>query len=169
MAAESFNWDYSTPQLAPGGYANSFLVVRSEGAVLSDPLMDTITQISIPTLLGLIGNAPATEAISANSFVNFWNNAGVISVRNANANDAGKFACGFALSTVAPGGYPLVQPSGINAMSYGGPFAQVWLSDTVPGSFTTTPPSATGSIVQPVGMAIPGVGIFFTPQASILL
>ncbi len=131
--------------------------------------MDALTQLPITALLGLVSSIPATEAITANSFINIWNNAGVISVRNANANDPAHAACGFSLTTVVPGGFPLLQPAGVNAISYGGALLQVWLSDAVPGGYVTTPPSATGSIVQPLGMIVPGFGIYFTPQASILL
>jgi hypothetical protein len=47
--------------------------------------------------------------------------------------------------------------------------AMVYLSDVTAGSFTRIAPSTSGSIIQPLGIASPGVGVAFTLQTVVQL
>lgn len=119
------------------------------------------------TLLG--ASALATETITSGSFVNLYWATSQLCVRNASALDPTKWAWGFVEQGGAGGNTLTARLLGLNSVLLPPAFGEVFLSDTVPGSYTLTPPSATGSIVQPLGLAVPSRGIFFTPQPRILL
>lgn len=108
----------------------------------------------IPSTTGSM-SAPATEAISAGAAVNIYNNAGTISLRNANATDATKPCNGFAPAAIASGATGTVNfPAQLNSNVSGlTPGALVFLS-TTSGQFTSTPPNTTGNLVQPCGYAL---------------
>ncbi len=108
--------------------------------------------------------ATASEAIAAGSYVNFYNNAGSGAVRNALASNLVRFATGFAPLSIAPGSPGFVISSGLNGATITDPASEVYLSDTTPGAFTYTPPSASGSFIQALGPAVPGSGVFFSQQ-----
>ncbi|WP_333676747.1 hypothetical protein [Dyella sp.] len=108
----------------------------------------------IPSTTGSM-SAPATEAIAAGAAVNIYNNAGTISLRNANATDATKPCNGFAPSAIASGSSGMVNfpgqlNSGVSGLT---PSALVFLGTTA-GQFTSTPPNTTGNLVQPCGYAL---------------
>ena len=112
----------------------------------------------------------ASEAIAANAFVNVYSSGGSTRVRNAIASDSAKFATGFVAAAIASGDTGTITSIGLNSgVAVGAPASEVWLSDVVPGGIATTPPSSSGSIIQPLGPAIPGVGVLFFPQARVLL
>jgi hypothetical protein len=107
----------------------------------------------------------ASEAIAANDFVNLWNNAGTMNVRKATAADPTKYAHGFAPFAIGLGASGTVDIGGMNSLTVGAtPYPQAYLDDVTPGSWRSTPPATVGHIVQPLGPAIPGNGIAFTPQ-----
>lgn len=114
-------------------------------------------------------SAVATENIAANAFVNIYNVSGNTRIRNASALDPLKFANGFVPSAVSTSASGLVQLSGLVAATVATPASEVWLSDSTPGAFATSAPTASGSILQSLGPAIPGLGVFFTLQGRILL
>ena len=112
----------------------------------------------------------ASEAIGARNFVNVFNSGGNLRVRKADALDPAKFANGFAPSVINSGASGIVIFNGLNADgTVAAPAAEVWLSDATPGTFATSPPSASGSIIQPLGPAVAGLGIFFTLRERVLL
>lgn len=125
----------------------------------------------IAALLGVLSqSAIASEAITAGDFVNLYNNGGVFSMRRAIANDQTKFAHGFSAAAVAPGATGAACLFGLNTHAIPGANAsEVWLSDVTPGGYLTAPPANAGSLIQPLGAAVAGSGIFFTPRERVLL
>lgn len=111
----------------------------------------------------------ATETLNANDFVNVYVSGGNLRVRKAIANDPNKFATGFVTSAIANSSSGLVSFVGINPISLSVTNTNVFLSGTVAGSYTLTPPTTSGYILQPLGVAMPGVGILFTPEDRVLL
>ena len=85
---------------------------------------------------------PATEALTAGAKVNFWSNAGVLSVRLADAA-SGRKADGYVLAAVANAAPATVYPlDGVNSALTGlTPGAEYWLGNA--GAVTTTPLDAT--------------------------
>lgn len=118
---------------------------------------------------GIYSTVTASEAISPKDFINVYNSGGNVRVRRAIANDPAKFANGFAPSGISNGVAGLVAFVGMNGATVSANASEVWLSGTVPGGFTTTPPTASGSIIQPLGPAIVGAGIYFTLRERTLL
>ena len=112
----------------------------------------------------------ASETVTAGEFVNVYNAIGELRVRKAVASDPAKFANGFASDAIASGAPGAIYFMGLNvAAAVPDDASEVWLSDTTPGSFTTSPPSNEGSIIQSLGPAIAGLGIFFTFRERVLL
>jgi len=63
-----------------------------------------------------------------------------------------------------------VQFSGLNtAVTVATPADEVYLSDTTPGGWQTGVPTTSGHIIQPLGPAIEGQGIYFTRRQTIKL
>lgn len=106
-----------------------------------------------------------SEALSAGDFVNIWNSTGA-KVRKADATVAGKEAHGFVLSAVSSGAAATVYFEGSNAGVTGQTPGPVYLS-TTPGQATTTPPSAVGNVVQPIGFAASATLVNFQSGMSI--
>ncbi|MDY7525475.1 hypothetical protein [Sphingomonas sp. 10B4] len=119
---------------------------------------------SLLSQAALQATAVVTEPIAANAFVNIYSSAGVLSVRNAIATDLSTAASGFVQSAYVIGQAAVINMLGINAgvTVTAAAIPGVWLSETVPGGFTTTQPTTTGHISQSLGQAMPRLGIFFT-------
>ena len=98
---------------------------------------------------------PASENLVAGNWVNIWSDVGVLKVRKADATAAGKEADGYVLANVTSPANATVYFGGINtalsALTLG---ATYWLSTTPGTGVETTPPSATGNVVQLLGKAI---------------
>ena len=99
-----------------------------------------------------------SETLPAGSFVNIWNNFGIAAVRKADATVVGKEAHGFVLSAYTHPATATVYFEGSNTAVTGAIAGNVFLS-TAAGSFTRTPPSASGNIVQKLGVATSGMTI----------
>lgn len=95
----------------------------------------------------------ASEAITAGSFVNVWNNSGVFNVRNADATNTGKRADGFVLASVSLSGAALVYFGGTNNALTGLTPGEIWLSVTTPGGVQGTAPTGAPQLVQRLGVA----------------
>ena len=110
-----------------------------------------------------------SEALSAGDFVNIHISTGV-KVRKADATVAGKEAHGFVIAAFgAAVAATVYHPSQTNtAVSGKTPGAKQYLS-TTPGATTETAPSASGNIVQSVGMATSATAIIFDPYMPITL
>ena len=102
----------------------------------------------------------ATEAIPAGAVVNFYNNGGVLGVRNANASAAGKQCDAWCTTAVAAGSYGEFITQGtcflIGGLTIG---ATYYLSNTN-GLLS----SGAGTVVQKVGRAIGVNTLLFKPE-----
>lgn len=145
-------------------------------AVVSTPdsivATDTTGKIDIsflPTGVGAeVIMATASETIAAGAFVNVYNNAGVISVRNADATTSGKPAHGFVLAAFTSGQAVTVYlPSQTNTQQTGLTLGAEYYLATTPGAIAVTAPSATGNIVQRIGIADKTTEIVFVPYVTI--
>lgn len=124
-------------------------------------------EISTAAVNGLF-SAIASVSIAAGEFLHIYNDGGVVTARKAIATLYPANA--FALETVLSGASCRCSAFGFNAnVSVATMTHTVWLSPTVAGGFTATAPTTEGQFVQPLGMAIPGAGIFFTPQPTVQL
>jgi hypothetical protein len=111
-------------------------------------------------------SATASEAISAGAIVNVYNNAGTVSVRNADNTAAGKEATGFALAAIANGATGTVTLQGVvTGLSGLTPGAYQFLGTV--GGLVSAAPTASGSITQIVGTALSATSVMFRPSDPI--
>jgi hypothetical protein len=97
----------------------------------------------------------ASENLAAGDFVNIWNDSGTIKVRKADASGGvAKKADGFVLAAVTSGNSATVYFEGKNtqltSLTLG---ANYFLSGSVAGAPTATPPTTSAYIVQELGKA----------------
>ena len=154
-------------------------IVQTTGTGLDVAMSQNAVTLELDALVAAIAlkldasvfqfSAVATENIAANAFVNIYNVSGATRIRNASALDPLKFANGFVPSAISTSASGLVQLSGLVAATVSTPASEVWLSDSTPGAFATSAPTASGSIIQSLGPAIPGLGVFFMLQGRVLL
>lgn len=112
----------------------------------------------------------ASENLSAGDFVNLWYDVDTLKARKADASTTGKEAKGFVLSAVTSGNDATVYRHGENNQLSGlTPGTMYYLSDTVAGDITATPP--TSGILQPPGgwVATSATSVFYTTQAYVVL
>lgn len=133
-------------------------VTTSAGATDSGklPALDNSGRLDVsvmPVGIGADTKAIATsETLPAGSFVNIYNNFGSPAVRKADATTVGKEAHGFVLSAYTHPTTATVYFEGNNTAVTGAVAGVVFLGTTA-GSFTATAPSATGNVVQKIGVA----------------
>lgn len=123
----------------------------------------------LPTGVGVDTAAiVASETLVAGDFVNVWNSAGVGKVRLADGSTTGKIVNGFVLSGVSSGSIATVYFEGTNTQCSGLTPGEQFLSESIPGKTTSTPPSTIpGSVCQYVGVAISPTSINFEPSRPI--
>lgn len=109
----------------------------------------------------------ASENLAAGDFVNVHNSAGA-RVRKADATTAGKEAHGFVLSAVSSAANATVYFEGTNTAVTGQTPGGVFLATTAGGA-TGTAPSASGNVVQKLGVAISATAINFERGEPIVL
>ena len=109
----------------------------------------------------------ASENLAAGDFVNVWNNAGA-KVRKADATTAGKDAHGFVLSAVTSGNQATVYFEGTNTQVSGQSPGPVFLQTTA-GTGGATIPSASGNVVQHIGVAVSATAVNFERGAPVTL
>jgi len=109
----------------------------------------------------------ASENLAAGDFVNVWNNAGA-KVRKADATTAGKDAHGFVLSAVTSGNQATVYFEGTNTQVSGQSPGPVFLQTTA-GTGGATIPSASGNVVQNLGVALSATEVNFERGAPVTL
>ena len=109
----------------------------------------------------------ASEALAAGDFVNVWNSGGV-RVRKADATVAGKEAHGFVLAAVSSGATATVYFEGTNTQVTGQTPGNVYLQITA-GTAGSTVPSASGNIVQELGVATGATAINFERGTPVVL
>lgn len=109
----------------------------------------------------------ASETLAAGDWVNVWNNSGA-KVRKADATTAGKEAHGFVLAAVTSGNPATVYFEGTNTQVTGQTPGPVYLQTTA-GAGGTTIPSASGNVVQQVGVAVSATAVNFERNMPVVL
>lgn len=109
----------------------------------------------------------ASETLAAGDWVNVWNNSGA-KVRKADATTAGKEAHGFVLAAVTSGNPATVYFEGTNTQVTGQTPGPVYLQTTA-GAGGTTIPSASGNVVQQVGVAVSATAVNFERATPVVL
>ena len=109
----------------------------------------------------------ASETLAAGDWVNVWNNSGA-KVRKADATTAGKEAHGFVLSAVTSGNPATVYFEGTNTQVTGQTPGPVYLQTTA-GAGGATVPSASGNVVQHIGVAVSTTAVNFERGAPVTL
>jgi len=125
----------------------------------------------IPTRICADTNsAPASENLAAGDFVNLWSDGGTLKARKADASTTGKEAHGFVLAAVTSGNSATVYREGTNTQVSGLTVgSKYYLSAATAGGIVTTAPSATGNVIQLIGIANSATQINFTQQDVIVL
>ena len=100
--------------------------------------------------------AIASESLLAGDFVNFWNDAGTLKVRKADAsNGYTKAADGYVKANVSMNANATVCFDGTNTALAGLMMVgKYYLSATTPGGIVMTAPTASGHIAQYLGKAL---------------
>ena len=110
----------------------------------------------------------ASETLAAGDWVNVWNDAGAFKVRKADATTAGKEAHGFVLAAVASAGTATVYFEGTNTQVTGQTPGPVYLQTTA-GAGGATIPSASGNVVQQIGVAVSATAVNFERSTPVVL
>ena len=122
------------------------------------PQLDAAGRLDVTTLPVGVGAdvnvVLASEALAAGDLVNIWNDAGTAKVRKADGSTTGKYAMGYVKAAVSSGASATVYADGTNDGLTGITPGPLWLSATVPGGVTSTPPSGGGQTVQLVGWGV---------------
>ncbi len=157
-----------------GTLAEQEALVTSAGAGDAGkiPALDAAGRLSSTVMPVGIGADTASivtsENLAAGDFVNIYDNAGTPTARKADATTAGKEAHGFVLAgTVSPAA-ATVYFEGTNTQVTGVTAGNVFLSTTA-GGFTSTAPSASGNVVQRLGVGITATAISSEIQQPIVL
>ena len=168
MAAKKFL------RLVNGVLTEIFGVQTSAGAANAGDLvaLDNSGRIDNSMMPVGIGTDTATitasETLAAGNWVNVWNDAGVAKVRKADATTAGKEAHGFVLSAVASGNPATVYFEGTNTQVAGQTPGPVYLQTTA-GAGGAAVPSASGNVVQQIGVAVSTTTVNFERGAPVTL
>lgn len=135
------------------------------------PALDSSGRLDSTMMPSGIGADTATittsESLAAGDFVNIWNSTGA-KARKADATTAGKEAHGFVLSSYGNGVPATVYFKGSNTAVTGLTAGVVFLATTA-GLATGTAPSASGNVVQRLGVATGTTSINFQPTSPITL
>ena len=167
MAAKKFL------RLVNGVLTEIFGVQTSAGAANAGDLValdDTghISNDMMPVGIGADTAAiTASETLAAGDWVNVWNDSGA-KVRKADATTAGKEVHGFVLSAVTSGNPATVYFEGTNTQVTGQTPGPVYLQTTA-GAGGTTVPSASGNVVQQIGVAVSATAVNFERGAPVTL
>lgn len=112
---------------------------------------------------------PASENLAAGDFVNVHTDGGVAKARKADASVAGKEAIGFVLATVSSGNNATVYFEGTNTQVTGQTPGAVVFLQTTAGKSGAVVPSASGNVVQRIGVAVSATEVNFEPAQPIVL
>ena len=110
----------------------------------------------------------ASEGLAAGDWINVWNDASTAKVRKADATTAGKEVHGFVLSAVTSGNPATVYFEGTNTQVTGQTPGPVYLQTTA-GAGGTTIPSASGNVVQQIGVAVSATAVNFERSVPVTL
>ncbi len=123
----------------------------------------------MPTGVGAeTSSLEAFGALAAGDLVNAFNDGGVMKVRKADASSNIAPANGFVLEAYTTGQMATVYWSGLNNMRSGMTPGPHYLS-TTPGTTNHVAPSASGNVVQLVGIATSSTVLLFEPKTPITL
>ena len=167
MAAKKFL------RLVNGVLTEIFGVQTSAGAVNAGDLVsldDTgrIDNSMMPVGIGAdTATITASENLAAGDWVNVWNNSGA-KVRKADATTAGKDTHGFVLAAFTSGNPATVYFEGTNTHVTGQTPGPVFLQTTA-GAGGPTIPSASGNVVQQIGVAVSATAVNFERSAPVTL
>jgi hypothetical protein len=103
----------------------------------------------------------AGEALTAGDLVNVYNDAGTMKARKAIANVSDKEAHGYVVSNAALSGVVRVYFSGVYNNFVLLTLGLHYLSASVAGRSTVTPPNISGGIVQKIGTAVSSTQLIF--------
>ncbi|KAA9148923.1 hypothetical protein F3K36_33945, partial [Delftia sp. BR1] len=109
----------------------------------------------------------ASEALAAGDWVNVWNSTGA-KVRKADATTSGKEAHGFVLAAVTSGANATVHFEGTNTQVTAQTPGPVFLQTTA-GTGGATAPSASGNVVQRLGVAVSTTAVNFEGGVPVVL
>lgn len=136
------------------------------------PALDAAGRISatmLPVGVGvLVKSVVSSENLAARDMVNVYNNAGTLNVRKADANNNMPVHGYVINAVVSPAAADVYFDGIISGFAGLTPGARYFLSETA-GGVTTVPPSASGSYVQYVGVALSATEIEFDPDDYIVL
>lgn len=139
------------------------------GDVVSLDDSGRISSTMMPVGIGAdTASIPASEALAAGDYVNVWSDGGTFKVRKADATVAGKDAHGFVLAAISNGASATVYFEGTNTQVTGQTPGNVYLQTTA-GAGGATVPSASGNVVQQVGIAISATAVNFERGAPVTL
>ena len=161
-------------RLVNGVLTEIFGVQTSAGAANAGDLVsldDTgrIHNSMLPVGIGAdTATVTASETLAAGDWVNVWNDAGTAKVRKADATTAGKEVHGFVLSAVTSGNPATVYFEGTNTQVTGQTPGPVYLQTTA-GAGGATIPSASGNVVQHIGVAVSATAVNFERGAPVTL
>jgi hypothetical protein len=131
--------------------------VLTDNGATSDPTFQALPSSGNPTATIL-----AAGNIAAGSLVNVYNNAGTANVVQADNTSSATSANGVALSAITSGvsgviTFGAIGVSGLSGLTPG----QLFLGTA--GAPTSTAPSSTGDVIQPIGLAITATTAVFNP------
>jgi len=109
----------------------------------------------------------ASEALAAGDWVNVWNSTGA-KVRKADATTSGKETHGFVLAAVTSGANATVYFEGTNTQVTAQSPGPVFLQTTA-GTGGATAPSASGNVVQRLGVAVSTTAVNFEGGMPVVL
>jgi len=139
--------------------AEQIVSTSADGLIADSLLHSTISgAVSIVT----------SENLAAGDFVNIYNNAGTPTARKADGATTGKTANGYVTAGTTSAAAQ-VYTGGINTAVATVTGGEIYLSDTTPGGFTSTPPSAAGHTLQRIGSGVTATAIAFNPYAPVNL
>jgi len=142
--------------------------VGNAGQIIALDATGKLDNSVLPTGIGAdTAIVAASEGLAAGDFVNIHNSSGA-KVRKADATTAGKEAHGFVLQSVISGANATVYFEGTNTQVTGATGGLVFLSTTA-GGFSSSAPTASGNIVQKIGVAVSATAINFEGQQPIIL
>lgn len=123
----------------------------------------------LPSTVGAqVTSVAASENIADGDIVNIWLDSGTPKARKADADSINTRAVGFVKAGYTTSEMVTVYLSGTNDHVTGLTVGPVYLSTTA-GGITSTPPSGSGDIVQPIGFAISATELAFNPGPPVVL
>jgi hypothetical protein len=130
-------------------------------------ISDTMMPVGIGAETAVIA---VSESLAAGDWVNIYGSSGA-KCRKADATTAGKEAHGFVLAAANfPGDATVYGISQMNNQLSGlTPGEMYWLSTTAGQGVATTPPSASGNVVQRLGKAVSATEIVFSPDDPVVI